>query len=155
MANALPVGTGTKVFSGARAVFVFNGTQIAYAAGVEGSKEIIYQPVDRLDQLETDEHVPVGYRVSLSCSIFRTISKGPSTDDTPGSLEQQAIFPQLENILTTEGCDVFIIDRISNKTIATFYKVKTATQRFSISARGIVMQNVSFVTTKMTDESQT
>lgn len=154
MSNALPSGTGTKVFSGARAIFVFNGTPIAFASGVDGSEEIMYQPVEVLDNLEVVEHVPVGYRTTLSCAMFRTISKGPSTDDTPGSIKQQNIFPLESNILTTEGVDVFIVDRISNKTIATFHNVKTASYRFSITARGIVAQNVQFVTTRLTDEAE-
>ena len=95
MANALPSGTGTKVFSGARAVFTYNGTQIAFASGVDGSEEIIWQAVDVLDNLEIVEHVPVGYRVTLTCTVFRTIGKSlASTDDTPGSLKQQFIFPK-------------------------------------------------------------
>lgn len=154
MPNPLPAGTGTKVFSGARAIFVFNGTAIAFASGVDGSEEIMYQPVETLDNLEVVEHVPVGYRTTLSCSMFRTISKGPSTDDTPGSIKQQNIMPLEQNILTTEGVDVFIVDRVSGKTIATFHNVKTASYRFSITARGIVAQNVQFVTTRLTDEAE-
>lgn len=154
MPNALPTGTGTKTFSGARAVFQFNGTPIAFASGVDGSEEIMYQPVEVLDRLDVVEHVPVGYRVTLSCAVFRTISKGPSTDDTPGSLKQQNIFPLLRNILIVEGVEAFIIDRISNKTVAVFENVKTASYRFSVTARGLVGQNVQFVTTRMKDESE-
>ncbi len=154
MPNALPQGTGTKTFSGARAIFVFNGTPVAFASGVDGSEEIQYLPVEVLDNLEVVEFVPVGYRVTLGCQMFRTIAKGPSTDDTPGSIKQQNIFPLEQNILTTDGVDVFILDRLSSKTIATFHNVKTASYRFSITARGIVAQNVTFVTTRMTDESE-
>lgn len=157
MANALPKGTGTKVFSGARAIFMFNGTPIAFASGVDGSEEIQYQPVETLNQLAVVEHVPVGYRVTLNCAMFRTIAKGPSTDATPGSIKEQQIFPRLKEILQIEGVDAIILDgsppqSTSTKTLAVFKTVKTASYRFSVTARGIVAQNVSFVTTAMLDE---
>jgi hypothetical protein len=154
MPNALPAGTGTKVFSGARAIFMFNGSPVAFASGVDGSEEIQYQAVEVLDNLEVVEYVPVGYRVTLTCAMFRTISKGASTTETPGSIKQQNIFPTAQSILTTEGVDVLIIDRISNKAIATFQNVKTSSYRFSITARGIVAQNVTFMSTRMTDEAE-
>jgi hypothetical protein len=133
---------------------MFNGTPVAFASGVDGSEEIQYQPVEVLDNLEVVEYVPVGYRVTLTCAMFRTISKGASPTETAGSIKQQNIFPSTQNILTTEGVDVLIIDRVSNKAIATFHDVKTTSYRFSITARGLVAQNVTFMSTRMTDESE-
>jgi len=154
MALQLPQGTGTKVFSGVRAIFIFNGTAVAFASGVDASEEIQYQPVERLNDILVTEHVPVGYRTTLSCEMFRTVAKGASTDDTPGSIHEQNIMPQIEDILTVEGVDVMIQDVQSKKTLATFTKVKTASSRFRIGARQITQYNVSFVCVKMTDESK-
>lgn len=159
MANELPISdVGTRVFSGARARFFFNGTQVAYASGCDGSEEIQYEPVEVLDNLPVKEHVPVGYRVSFNANIFRTVSSGASTDVAPGSLKQQGIFPKFgtrgEKILQMEGVTVLIQDRNSGKVLYVIEGVKPASHNFSINARGVVGQNVSFVCIKMLDEGE-
>jgi len=159
MANPLPISdVGTRTFSGARAMFFFNGTQVAYASGVDGSEEIQYEPVEVLDNLPVKEHVPVGYRVTLSCNIFRTVASGASTDVAPGSLKQQSIFPLFgtrgENILRLTGVTVHIQDRTTGKTLYIIEDVKPASNNFSMTARGVVGQNVSFVCIKMLDEAE-
>jgi hypothetical protein len=158
MADQLPTSdVGTRVFSGARARFFFNGTQVAYASGCDGSEEITYEPVDVLDNIAVQEHVPTGYRVSFNCNIFRTVASGASTDVAPGSLKEQGIFPKFgtrgETILQMTGVVVFIQDRNTNKVLYVIEGVKPASHNFSINARGVVAQNVSFVATHMKDEA--
>lgn len=155
----LPLGTGTRVFSGARCLFIFNGDIVGFANGVSGSKEIQYEPVDVLDHLEVIEHVPVGFRVSLSAQVFRTISTGSGNDDqSPGSLEQQQIMPKFNDIYRVQGVEAIIQDDIraggGGKILAQFEGVKTASYNFNIAARSIVGQNVTFVTRMMKDESE-
>jgi hypothetical protein len=159
MANELPFNdVGTRVFSGARARFYFNGTQVAYASGVDGSEEIQMEPVEVLDNLAVQEHVPVGYRVSLNAQIFRTVASGASTDVAPGSLKEQGIFPKFgtrgERILQMTPVSVFIQDRNTGKVLYVVDGVKPTSQNFSITARGTVGQNVSFVAIRMLDESE-
>lgn len=152
--ETLPQGSGTRVFSGARAIFYFNGTVVAYASGVSGSEEIQYEPVDTLDNLAVREHVPVGYRVTFTASIFRTIARGANTDDAPGSLKEQNLFPKLDQILRMEGVDACIMDSISGKTVFQLEECKATSYNFNVSARGIVGQNVNFVAIKARDESE-
>lgn len=159
MAQELPFSdVGTRVFSGARARFYFNGTQVAYAAGCDGSEEIMYEPVEVLDNLPVKEHVPTGYRVTFNANIFRTVASGASTDVAPGSLKEQGIFPKFgtrgERILQMTPVTVFIQDRNSGKVLYIIEGVKPSSQNFSIAARGVVAQNVSFVCIKMLDESE-
>jgi hypothetical protein len=155
VANKLPTGTGTRTFTGARAVFMWNGEVVAFASGVNGGEEISHEPVEVLDHLEVMEHAPTAYRVSLSASIFRTIGKGSqSTQDSPGSLKQQQIFPRFDQILRLEGVEVMIQDSVSGKVLYLITGVKASGQNFQISARGIVGQNVNFVALKMLDESE-
>lgn len=159
MANELPFDdVGTRVFSGARARFYFNGTQVAFASGCDGSEEIQYEPVEVLDNLPVKEHVPVGYRVTFSANIFRTVASGASQDLAPGSLKEQNIFPRFgargERILQLTGVVVFIQDRNTGKTLYVIEDIKPASQNFSITARGVVGQNVTFVCTKMLDEAE-
>ena len=155
----LPLGQGTRVFSGARCMFVFNGEVVGYSSGVSGSKEIQYEPVDTLDHLEVREHVPVGFRVTLAAQVFRTISLGAGNDAvSPGSLEQQQIFPKFGDIFRVQGVEAIIQDDpqagSGGQILAQYENVKTASYNFNIAARSIVGQNVTFVTTMMKDQSE-
>ena len=159
MAFELPTTSfGTRVFSGARAMFFFNSIQVAYASGLDATVEIQYEPVEVLDNLPVKEHVPVGYRVTLSASIFRTIASGAGSDVAPGSLSQQGIFPKFgdkgQKILQMSGVTCVVQDRNTGKAVMMFLDVKPASQNFSIAARSIVGQNVNFVTTRMLDEGE-
>jgi hypothetical protein len=153
-----PPGTGaTRVFSGARAIFFFNGEVVGFASGVSGSEEIQYEPVDTLDHLEVREFVPVAYRCTLTAQVFRTISIGASEDvNGPGSLKQQQIFPKFDDIFRILGVDALVQDdpRLSDKVLHQFQGVKTASYNFNIPARGIVTQNVTFVAIRAFDESE-
>lgn len=155
----LPLGQGTRVFSGARTMFIFNGEVVGYASGVSGSKEIQYEPVDTLDHLEVREHVPVGFRVTLAAQIFKTVAVGSGNDnDAPGSLEQQQIFPKFNDIFRIQGVEAIIQDDpqagSGGNILAQYENVKTASYNFNIAARSIVGQNVAFVTTMMKDQSE-
>jgi len=159
VANELPFSdVGTRSFSGARARFYMNGTQVAYATGCDGSEEITMEPVEVLDHLPVKEHVPTGYRCTLNCAIVRTVASGASTDVAPGSLKEQGIYPKFgtrgERILLLTPVTVFIQDRNSGKVLYVIEGVKPTTQNFSIQARGVVTQNVSFVALRMLDESE-
>ena len=154
---ALPQGQGTRVFSGARCLFLFNGEVVGFASGISGSEEIQYEPVETLDHLEVREHVPVGYRTSLSAQVFRTVSQGASDDvNAPGSLKQQQIFPKFDDIFRIQGVDAIIQDdpRVSGKVLEQFQGVKTASRNFNVTPRGIVGQNVNFVSIRVKDESE-
>lgn len=144
----------TKTFSGARAIFYYNGTPVAYASGCNGSEEIIFEPIDVLDHIETMEFVPVGYRVTFGATIFRTIAQGSSSKDAPGSLKEQGIFPKFKDILTKEGVDAFIQDVLTGKTVFLVTETKAQRYDFSVTARGVMAQNMSFVAKRIMDESE-
>jgi hypothetical protein len=153
--GALPQGQGTRVFTGARAIFKFNDSVVGFASGVSGSEEITYEAVDTLDHLEVREHAPTGYRVTFTAQMFRTIATGPSTDvDGPGSIKEQNIFPKFDDILRIQGVDALLQDRISGKIIFLLQQVKTASYNFNVGARGIVGTNVTFVAIRAFDESE-
>ena len=154
MRPELPQNGATRVFTGARAIVLFNDEVIGFMSGVTVSEEITYEPVDTLDHLETREHAPTGYRVSVSGQTFRTVSAGASTTDAPGSLKQQNIFPRFEQILRLQGVTMAIQDRVTQKTVLLLQNVKAASKNMNITARGVVGENVSFVCTRAMDESE-
>jgi len=154
---ALPLGDGTRVISGARSLFLFNGEVVGFASGISGSEEIQYEPVETLDHLEVREHVPVGYRVTLGAQVFRTVSRGAGDDvNAPGSLKQQQIFPKFDDIYRVQGVDAVVQDdaRLTGKSLHQFQTVKTSSYNFNITPRGIVGQNVNFVAIRAKDETE-
>lgn len=162
----------TNTFSGARAIFRIGGQKVAYAANVEGSEEIQYEEVDVMDNLEVQEFVPVGYRVSFSCGIFRTVRgtpAGPGIGDLSGlprqpregvhgSVKEMGFFPKaasdLVSILTSGVLTCTIEDRLTKKVIMQAEECKMATNNFSVTARGIVSVNCQWKAIRMRDESE-
>jgi hypothetical protein len=132
-----------NVFSGARARFKVDGVVVGFAGGVSGSESIDYEPVDVLDLLEVREFVPVAYRCTLNAQIFRVIGK---------SLKALGIFPTEENILTSGDLTCTIEDRLTGNTAAQFEACKCQEHTFDVTARGIVSENVTFVTIRLRDE---
>jgi len=162
----------TNVFSGARAIFRVNDVKVAFASGVDGSEEVLYEAVDVLDQIEVAEYVPVGYRVTFNCAVFRTVkgaqASGPISSVGPrapeegelGSLKNPSVglFPRStgtpSEILTNGTMSANITDRLTQVTIYRLEEVKAQTLNFSITARGIVGQNVSFNAIRMRSEDE-
>lgn len=144
----------SHVFSGARAIFSIGpegskGLPVAFAQSVSGEESIEYTPVEVLDVIEVREFVPVAYRASLNCAIFRTIGR---------SMKALKIFPKaLQSDILTSGdlmCTV-VDDNANGGTGHTLYKYeqcKATTTNFDLSARGVVSENVSFVAIRRKDE---
>lgn len=151
----------TNVFSGARAIFRINNEKVAFASGCDGSEEVMYEPVDVMDNLEVQEYVPVGYRVSFSCAIFRTV-KGTTNARPPkegmyGSPKAMGIFPSITDpkaILTKGTLTCEIQDTITKQTIMQLEEVKCASNNWSVTARGIVGTNLTFNAIRMKDETE-
>lgn len=133
----------SNVFSGARARFKIDGNIIGFAGGVNGSESIDYEPIDVLDLLEVREFVPVAYRATLSAQIFRVIGQ---------SVKALGIFPTQENILTSGDLTCAVEDVKTGNTMAQFEACKAQEHSFDITARGIVSENVTFVTIRLRDE---
>ena len=133
----------SQTFSGARAVFLINSVPVGFAGGVSGEEIIDYEPVDVLTLLEVREHVPVAYRTSLNAQIFRVVGS---------SLKQLGIMPRQEAIIDSEDLEAAIQDKVTRQTIALFQGVRCSGHTFDVTARGIVQENVTFVSIRVTDE---
>jgi len=131
------------VFSGARSRFKIDGAVVGFAGGVSGTESIDYEPVDVLDLLEVREYVPVAYRCTLNAQVFRVVGQ---------SLKALGIFPTEENILTSGDLTCSVEDNITGETVAQFENCKTQEHSFDITARGLVSENITFVTIRLRDE---
>lgn len=133
-----------EVFSGPRCRFTMNGTVVALGRDVAASEEIRYDPLEVLNNIEVEEHIPVGYVASMSASQIMQVDK---------TLEALEIFPKkgqdhvafLRNILTLPDLIAQVEDEITDIVVARVFGVKLASRQFSVNARGTVPMELSFV----------
>lgn len=142
-----------NLLTGARARFSIEGVKVGYARNVAITEEIEYQPVEVLDNIEVEEHVPVAYRVRFTASMFRIVgetlkSKGwfPATGKTTED--------HLSNILNTGVLYAQVEDTKTNKVICYLDQIKIASHNWTIDARGIVGEEMEFVAIRVKDESE-
>jgi hypothetical protein len=142
-----------RLFTGARARFSINGIRVGYARNVAVTEEIQYDPVEVLDNIEVEEYVPVAYRVTFTASQFRIIGE---------TLKSQGFFPpngankdeHLENILVSGDLNATVEDTRTGRIFSTLEQVKVASHNWTIDARGVVGEDMTFVATRVKDESE-
>ncbi len=134
----------SQTFTGARAVFKIQGTQIAYASNCSYTINHQVQAIETLEKLNPIEHAEVGYDVSFSCNSFRVANN---------SAVNLGIQPVLESILTQPELTVELIDKISTATMLRIVGVKMTSRSGSVDARGVATESWSFVGLKASDEA--
>jgi hypothetical protein len=130
-------------FSGARAIFLINSVPVAFAGGVSAEEMIDHEPIDVLNLLEVREFVPVAYRTSLNAQVFRVVGE---------SLKKLGILPRQEEIIRSGDLEAAIQDEITGETVGLFQGVRCSGHSYDVTARGIVQDNVSFVSIRVLDE---
>lgn len=142
-----------RLFTGARARFSINGVKVGYARNVALTESITYEPVAVLDNIEVEEHVPTGYEVRFTASMFRIIGETLKTQGwfppVGGNVEEH-----LENILVSGELTATIEDTKTGKIFATVEQVKVASHNWTIDARGVVGEDMEFVAIRVRDESE-
>lgn len=142
----------SETLTGARLKFMLNGVKVGYAVGVNIDESIDYQPIEVLDNIEVEEHCPVGYRVNMTAQLIRLFNK---------SLKQAGYFPKqgsnpqqfLENILKMPELTAALDDSYEKETVFVVEGVKVASQSIAVSARGVVANNATMVAKRCRDES--
>lgn len=142
-----------NLFTGARARFSIEGVKVGFARNVTVREEIQLDPVEVLDNIEVEEYVPVAYRVTFSASIFRIVGE---------TLKSLGYFPEtgantaehLTNILTTGELTATIEDTRTGKIFATLEQVRIQSHNWTIDARGVVGEDIEFVSIRLKDESE-
>jgi hypothetical protein len=143
-----------RIFTGARARFLINGVKVGYARNVNLGDSIEYQPIEVLDNIEVEEHVPVAYRVdTFTASTFRIVGE---TLKTAGWFPKTGgdVASHLENILITGELTATIEDSKTKQILATVEQVKISAKSLSVDARGVAGIDVTFVAIRVKDESE-
>ena len=147
------MGEKGRLFTGARARFSIDGVKVGYARNVAVTEEIQYDPVEVIDNIEVEEYVPVAYRVTFTASQFRIIGE---------TVKSLGFFPNvgsnvedhLENILVSGDLTATVEDTKTGKIFATLEQVKVASHNWTIDARGVVGEDLTFVAVRVKDESE-
>ena len=142
-----------RLFTGARARFLIDGVKVGYARNVNVSEEIQYDPVEILDNIEVEEYVAVAYRVTFTASQFRIIGE---------TVKSLGWFPSLganteeylSNILTSGDLTATVEDTRTGKLFATLEQVKVQSHNWTVDARGVVGEDLTFVAVRVKDESE-
>lgn len=134
------------VFTGARARLSINGQVVGYASDCSGGEEIQYEAIRVMDNIRVAEWVPVGYEISFTAARVRLIGRplqGPDLDIFPkvGQDPQQ----HLLNILNMADLTIQIEDSVTNQIFCVMEDCKASGHNWSIGARSIVGENISFV----------
>lgn len=142
-----------RVLTGARARFSIEGVKVGYARSVTLGETIQYEDLITLDNIETEEIVPVGYVVeTFTASMFRIVGE---------TLKSLGWFPKnganseahLSNILTSGDLTATIEDTRTGKLVAIVEQCKIASKNWTVDARGIVGKDVTFRAIRVRDES--
>ena len=141
------------VLTGARARFKIQGVKVGYASNVTVGEAIRYENLEVLDNIEVAEKVPIAYDVTFSARRFRALTK---------SLKKLGWMPKyggsadarLLNILNAGDMVATIEDPKTDTMWATVQEVKLASVNWSVDARGIVGEDVTFEAIRVLDESE-
>lgn len=134
-----------NVVTGSRVVFRIDGERVFYATTISYNESIEHEPIDVLDNIRTEEHVPVSYRVDFSVETFRIADK---------SVKQLGIMPVLDEILNTGDLTAEFVDTPTGKTIGLILGVRLTGRSGNVPTRGSARETLSFVGTIMRDESE-
>lgn len=147
---AIP-NSSNKVMSGARAVLGFYDGQNFKPAGIFNNVSwgfsIDAQPVFTLGRFSAASIEYTGVEVvSITASGWRIVDHGPHDD---GGV------PTLGELLTHDYLQLVIVDRLTEKRIATFRDVKPTNYSTSLSQRALEEMSITFMAIYVDDELNT
>lgn len=141
-----------SVVTGARARFLFQGTQIGYATNFSFREGITYEEVNVLGNVQTREHVPTAYTVSWNADTVRFIgdtwksrNQFPATGQNPDR--------HLLNMINTGELVANVEDSVTGQLITQLEGCRVSEKNLTFPARGIVGENVSGVALRARNES--
>lgn len=141
-----------RLFTGARAKFSIEGTDVGYARNVAVTEEIVYEPVNVLGNIRVEEFVPVAYNVRFTASMFRIVGQTLKKQDWFAKVGQDS-GKHLENILLGKDMVATIQDSKTGEILATLEQVQISSHNFSVDALGVVGEDMEFVAVLMRDET--
>lgn len=142
-----------KVLTGARSRLLIDGVKVGSTTAVTIREEVQYDPADYLDNIETDEHVPIAYRVNVTARRIRIVGE---TLKSMGYFANtgKTVEEHLENILVLGEMVMTLEDSKTKKILATVEGLKIASMNYNVDRGGIVGEDIEFVARRSSDESE-
>ena len=130
-------GPRGNVLTGARGRLLVAGHKIGYATAVSVNQEIEVQPIEPIDTIAVEEHVPTAYRVSWTASFGRIVNDERS---------QRMWFANLEE-LVRGGTEISmqLFDKVSGTVIAHLEGVQVTSNNLRLGGRSIAGREVTGV----------
>lgn len=142
-----------RLITGARARFSIEGVKVGYAQSVSLGEEYQVEEVQTLDNIEVEENVIVGYRVTFSCRFFRIINESLKSLGYMPSVGQNSE-DHLANVLASGDLTATLEDTKTGKLYATVEQVKVTSRNYQTDARGLIGEDVTFSAIRIRDESE-
>lgn len=142
-----------NVFTGARARILVEGQAIGLGSGFNGDEEVMVEPIEILDNIAVQEHVPVGYRTSLNASMIWLVTE---------TLKSRGLFPKvgansgehLTNVLNAGEQTTLIQDAASGDVFLSYEQTQIVRQGWNIGPRQVVSGDVGMVAIRVKDVSE-
>jgi hypothetical protein len=126
-----------NTMTGNRAIVKLNGAAVGIGLvnNADTSDDYGLVDVDGLGDAESIEMVPGKVSHTISFSEVLIVGK---------SLKDMGIVPDMANLLTQNGFDIEILDKLTNQTVEHYTGCKVANCSRNYGKHNITMQNVSF-----------
>ena len=140
-----------EILTGARSRLSLDGVKVGFTTGTSIREVVTYEPIQVLDNIQVEEHVPTDYTVSMTADLVRIVG---DTIKSRGWFASQGSSPvqHLQNLINTGELTASLEDNQTNQVVANVEGVKIAERNVTISARGVVGTNVSMVAKRARDE---
>ena len=151
-----------QIITGARAKLSIDNKPVGFATDVSCSEDISYEPIRVLDNMYTVEFVPVGYDMSFSAGRVRLFGDSLKATAAVAPTSGLGILPKhgansgefLTNLLTKGDMSAVIEDTYNGVAFVRIEGVQVTRHNWTVTARGVVGEDIEFVGKKMFDESE-
>ena len=150
-----------QIITGARARLFIDASPVGFATDVTCSEEVSYEPIRVLDSLHTVEFVPVGYDISFSASrvrLFGDSIRGGNGTAASGldifAKHGSRASDHLQNILNKSSMSAAIEDTYTGAAFVVVEGVQVTRHNWTVTARGVVGEDIDFVGIRMLDETE-
>lgn len=140
-----------NVLTGARAKLLIAGVKVGYAKNFTVRESLEHQPVDALDNIETEENVPTRYKVNITFGFVRVVGNSVRKLNFMASVGSSPD-EHLKNILAAGVVQVQLQDNQTGASIALVDSVSLTENNLQVDAAGIAGVDVTGVGIRMRDE---
>jgi hypothetical protein len=123
-----------QVHHGARAYLTIDGSMVGYCQNVTATETWEWTPVDVLDNIEVEEHVPTAYNCNWSAVLVHVVSR---------SMKQLGLSPSVQTVLTHPALVIEVKDRPEDQAEWTIEGARVGSDTWNVAKRQLTVNNIS------------